>query len=109
MLAFDGWEVVGGLRGNSYKSRTGEAISPGSGESKALAGGNGSTSVVWVFLMDVYSPPPGLRFLRAAGPLRQKEPLCLVEGQEQRRRGDGWSKVSGGEDGVWSTGEQGLP
>lgn len=63
MLAFDGWEVVGGLRGNSYKSRTGEAISPGSGESKAQAGGNGSTSVVWVFLMDVYSPPPHLRFL----------------------------------------------
>ena len=49
------------------------------------------------------------RFLRAAGPLGQKEPLCLVEGQEQRRRGDGWSRVSGGEDGVWSTGEQGLP
>lgn len=69
MLAFDGWEVVGGLRGNSYKSRTGEAISPGSGESKALAGGNGSTSVVWVFLMDVYSPPrpPLLKGSRSFG------------------------------------------
>lgn len=32
-----------------------------------------------------------------------------AEGQEQGRRADGWSKVSGGEDGVWSAEEPGAP
>lgn len=33
------------------------------------------------------------------------EGTTVVEGQEQRRKSDDWSKVPGGKDGVQSTGE----
>lgn len=88
VLGFGNWEVVGDLRGSSCKSGTGEAIRLGSvlavkgRRGQVLAGRRGSTEVIG-FLLWMFPP----LFLRAAGPLGQKELFGGVRGPGTREQG----------------------